>query len=188
MQCSNGCLGGVQSAISQRQGRVQRDLGDVGQQGGGHLLVYVCRRGLQVDRGRQVSGAGSVQKRRGNLLVHIRPRLLGGKVQSQLVSDRSKGVVGCHASQGRIVGAGDRAVHGCRCGVARQLRVDACRGGLAIHLQLQGVQGRLVRFAGQPSGEARVQSRNAAGVRAPNYPGPPGTKHCPIFEPFLTPP
>ena len=34
------------------------------QQGRGHPLIDVCRRGFQVDRRRQVSGSGPVQKRR----------------------------------------------------------------------------------------------------------------------------
>ena len=29
---------------------------------------------------------------------------------------------------------------------------------------------------------------SAPRVRAPNYPGPPGTEDCPIFDPFFTPP
>ena len=77
-------------------------------------------------------------------------------------------IIGGHAGQGRVVGAGDGTIHGRRCGVARQLGVDACWGGFAVHLQLQGVQGRLVGFARQPSGEARVQSCNAVGVVRPS--------------------
>ena len=49
-----------------------------------------------------------------------------------------------------VAGAGDGAIHGSRCGVARQLGVDACWGGFADHLQLQGVQRRLVGLACQP--------------------------------------
>ena len=81
------------SAASSLPSRKQRDLCHIREQGPAHPLIDVCRGGLQVDRRRQVGGAGSVQKRRGNLLIHVGPRLLGGEIQSQLVGDRSKGVV-----------------------------------------------------------------------------------------------
>ena len=52
-------------------------LGDLVQKHSGDLLVHVRVRGLEIDRRGQVSGAGPVQERRGDALIHVGPRLLG---------------------------------------------------------------------------------------------------------------
>ena len=119
-------------------------------------MINVCRRGLQVDRRRQVGGAGPVQERRGDFLIHVGPRLLGREVQSQLVRDGPQGVAAAHGGQGDIVGGGDRAVHGSGVAVARQLGVHGGGGGLGVHLQLEGLQARLVGLPRQVRGEAGV--------------------------------
>ena len=105
LQGSHGGFGRVQPAVPHRQQGVLAGPRS-------RFDQRLHRRGLQVDRRRQVGGAGPVQERRGDFLIHVGPRLLGREVQSQLVRDGSQGVAGVHGGQGDIVGGGDRAVHG----------------------------------------------------------------------------
>ena len=51
------------------------------------------------------SGAGPVQERRGNFLVHVGLRLLGCKVQGQLIGDSAQSIIRGHTGQGGIVSA-----------------------------------------------------------------------------------
>ena len=161
LQSRDGRVGCGYLGISDGQERVHARGVCVGQQCSSNFLINIGRRGFQVHRSSQVSGAGPVQERRGNFLVHVGPRLLGCEVQGQLIGDGAQGVVRGNAGQSGVVGARDRRVHGRRVAEGLELGVHAGRRALGRHLELQRVQRGLVRLAGQACCEAGAQGREA---------------------------
>ena len=69
---------------------------------------------------------------------------------------------GRHGCEGGVVGGSDAGVHRCCRRMVRQLEVHGGRRGLAVDLDLQGVQGGLVGLTGQAQGQTGVD-RGAAG-------------------------
>ena len=88
----------------------------------------------------------------------------GGHVDGQLVHHGLQRIGGRHSSEGGVVGGGDAGVHRCCRRVVRQLEVHRGRRGLAVDLDLQGVQGGLVGLGGQAQGQAGVDSGEAGSV------------------------
>ena len=84
------------------------------------------------------------QERRGDSLVHVGCGLPGGHVDGQLVHHALQRVGRRDRRQGGVVGRGDAGVHRCCRRVVRQLEVHRGRRGLAVDLDLQGVQDGLV--------------------------------------------
>ena len=104
------------------------------------------------------------QERRGHPLVHVGRGLPGGHVDGQLVRDRLECICGRHRCKGGVVGGGDAGVHRCCRRMIRQLEVHGGRRGLAVDLDLQGVQGGLVGLGGQAQGQTRVDRGEAGSV------------------------
>ena len=112
-----------------------------------------------VGRLRQVA-----KERSGDSLVHVRRGLPGGHVDGQLVHHALQRVGRRDRRQRGVVGGSDAGVHRCCRRVVRQLEVHRGRRGLAVDLDLQGVQGALVGLAGQAQGQAGVDSSEAGSV------------------------
>ena len=131
--------------------------------------VHVGRRGLEVDRCGQVSGAAG--PRAPWRFFGPRRALLGREVQGQLVGDGPQGVAAAHRGQGGIIGGGDGGVHGSSSPAWRPRRsgwtwrppaaaARPLRGG---QVGGQGVGGQ-IRGAGQPR-HLGLQGGHGRGVR-----------------------
>ena len=123
-----------------------------------------CGRGPQVHSGGEVAGADQGEQSGGDGLGDVACRLAGRHVQGQLVHDALERVRGCDASQRCVVGRGDATVHCCRGGMVAELQVHGGRRALAVDLDLEGVQGRLVGLGGEAQGQAGVDGREAGSV------------------------
>ena len=104
------------------------------------------------------------QERRGHSLVHVGRGLAGGHIDGQLVHHALQRVGRRHRRQGSVIGGSDAGVHRCSRRMVRQLEVHRGRRGLAVDLDLQGVQGGLVGLTGQAQGQTGVDRGEAGSV------------------------
>ena len=164
LQGCNQRLSRVEPPVSQCQRGVEGGLLNEGQQRGGDELTHVSGRGSEGHRGVEVAGARHGEQSGGDPLIHVGCCLPGSHVEGQLVHDAFERI-GCRNSrQCAVVGAGDAAVHRSRGGMVGQLQVHGSRRALAVDLDLQSIQGRLVRLAGEALGEAGVHGHQAGSV------------------------
>ena len=105
-----------------------------------------------------------VQERSRDSLIHVGRGLPSGHVDGQLVHHGLQRIGGRHSSEGGVVGRGDAGIHRCYRRVVRQLEVHRGRRGLAVDLDLQGIQGGLVGLAGQAQGQTGVCRSEAGSV------------------------
>ena len=164
LQGCNQRLSRVEPPVSQCQRGVEGGLLNEGQQRGGDELTHVSGRGSEGHRGVEVAGARHGEQSGGDPLIHVGCCLSGSHVEGQLVHDAFERI-GCRNSrQCAVVGAGDAAVHRSRGGMVGQLQVHGSRRAFAVDLDLQSIQGRLVRLAGEALGEAGVHGHQAGSV------------------------
>ena len=104
------------------------------------------------------------QQRSPDSLIHVGRGLPSGHVDGQLVHHALERIGGRHGCEGGVVGGSDAGVHRCCRRVVRQLEVHRGRRGLAVDLDLQGVQGGLVGLTGQAQGQTGVDSSEAGSV------------------------
>ena len=147
-------------------GGLQGDL-QVAEEGPGvleseNLRVVPVEAGVLESLSGLVGGLGQIgQKRSRHPLVHGLP---GGHVDGQLVHHALQRVGRRDRRQGGVVGRGDAGVHRCCRRVVRQLEVHRGRRGLAVDLDLQGVQGGLVGLTGQAQSQTGVDRGEAGSV------------------------
>ena len=112
---------------------------------GQYLRVVPVEAGVLEGLSGLVGRLGQVgQERSRDSLVHVRRGLPSGHVDGQLVHHALQRIRRRHRRQGGVVGRGDAGVHRCCRRMVRQLEVNRGRRGLAVDLDLQGVQGGLV--------------------------------------------